>query len=430
MKIIKNLIAIDLKDENEDYLFVNGINGMVDIVHKKEREIIENWRCADEIIIKDEFEQSIYDYLVSHQYIMDIDDEQTAKQNIIEKLKHLSDERSQNQRKACFVITYNCNFACPYCYEKEVETSPVISKSMVDKVFLDNPNIEYISFFGGEPFLNSNRDIIKYIISKAPDAKYSAITNGYYLLEYIDIFKSIDITSIQVTIDGTREAHNKSRCLINGSPTYDKIIDGIKICVENKIPIKIRMNISPENLANCLEEKKRIESTDWGKNVQFELQPLFQCSSSTSNDLYESLVDNDNEDGSTENQILKNLSPISDFLYNGTKLVPVLKTCDRDGLNRFYDPYGNVYNCILAVGQKHKSIGQYYPELSLKEKSFLTRDITTIEKCKNCANSLLCGGGCPNALYDTEDVFSPNCFNFLNDVNNTIPLVYKARMSS
>jgi uncharacterized protein len=429
MKIIKNLITIDLKDKSEDYLFVNGINGMIDIVHKKEREIIESWRDADEIIIKDEFEQSLYEYLLSHQYIMNTDDEQIAKQNIIEKLKCKSEDRTQNQRMACFVITYNCNFACPYCYEKEVGTSPVISKAMVDKVFLDNPNIEHISFFGGEPFINTNREIIKYIISKAPNAKYSAISNGYYLLEYIDILKSIDIINIQVTIDGSKEVHNKSRCLLNGSPTYDKIMDGIKACVENKIPIKIRMNVSPENLSNCLEEKKRIESTDWGKDVQFELQPLFQCNSSTTKDLYESLMVNDNEDGSTENQILKKLSPISDFLYNGTKLVPVLKTCDRDGLSRFYDPYGNIYNCILAVGQKQKSIGQYYPELSLKKKSFLTRDITTIEKCKSCANSLLCGGGCPNALDDTEDVFTPNCFNFLYDINNTIPLVYKARIS-
>jgi len=43
MRIIKNLISIDLKNENSDYLFVNGINGSADIVHKKEREIVENW---------------------------------------------------------------------------------------------------------------------------------------------------------------------------------------------------------------------------------------------------------------------------------------------------------------------------------------------------------------------------------------------------
>jgi len=429
MKMIDNLISINLKDENMDYIFINAVNGFVDIVHKKEREIIENWRKAEDIIIRDDFEKSLYEYLVSRQYIIDAGEEQKIKQNLIDRLKHISDERAQNQCIAWFVLTYNCNFACPYCYEKGVEASPIISKDMVDKVFLDNPNIEHIAFFGGEPFLNNNREIIKYIISKAPNAKYSAITNGYNLIEYIDILKSIDVSDIQVTLDGKREAHNKSRCLRDGSPTYDKIINGIKLCVENSIPIKIRMNVSQENLSGCLEEKKSIESSEWGKKVQFELQPLFQCSSTVANDLYKSLFANDNEENSTENQILKKLSPISDFLYNGKKLIPTLKTCDRDGRNRFYDPYGNIYNCILAVGQTSKSIGQYYPEFLLKEKSFHTRDITKIEKCKNCANSLLCGGGCPNSLPEEIDVFTPNCYGFLNDINNTVPLVYKMRRS-
>ncbi len=427
MKIIKNLIMINLKNENMDYLFVNGINGVVDLVHKKEREIIENWLQVDEIIIRNEFEKSLYEYLVSRQYIMSENDENKAKQNLIDRLKVIYNERAKEQCIAWFVLTYNCNFSCPYCYEKEIEFSPTISKSMVDKVFLDNPNIKSIGLFGGEPLLNSNREIIKYIINKAPNAKYTIITNGYHLSEYMDIIKNIEIEVIQVTLDGTKETHNTTRCLLNGKPTYDKIIDGIKECIDNKITVKIRMNVSNENLENCLEEKKRIECTEWGKNLQFELQPLFQCNSLIKKDLYKSLVKNDNEMGSKNNQILKNLSPISDFLYNNKKLIPILKMCDRDGRNRFYDPYGNIYNCILAVGQVHKSIGQYYPSLILKEKSFHTRDITIIEKCKDCANSFICGGGCPNIFPKDVDVFTPNCYSFLNDINNIVPLVYKMR---
>jgi uncharacterized protein len=427
MRVIKNLISIDLKNENSDYLFVNGINGSADIIHKKEREIVENWQKSDKIIVKNEFEKSLYDYMSSRQYIMNEEDEQKSKQNVINRLKKTFEERVQNQRIAWFVLTYSCNFACPYCYEKDVEGSPIISKDMVDKIFSSNPNIEYIGFFGGEPLLNNNMEIIKYIISKAPNAKYSAITNGYNLVDYMEILKSIDVLNIQVTLDGAKDLHNKTRCLRNGLPSYDRIIDGVKKCIENEIPIKIRMNISPENIENCLEEKRRIESTEWGKNVEFELQPLFQCSSSVKTELHQSLFDNDTNEKSIKNQIYKKLSPISDFLYNGKKLRPILKNCDRDGQSRFYDPYGNIYNCILAVGKAHKSIGQYYPEFLLKEKSYHTRDITTIETCKNCANSLLCGGGCPNALPEEIDVFSPNCYSFLNDISDMVPLVDKIR---
>lgn len=427
MQIIKNLVTIDLKNENMDYLFVNGLNGHVSLVRKKEREIIEEWRQTDEIIVKNEFEKSLYENLLSCQYIMETDQEKTVKQNLIDKLKKTYNERVQNQYLAWFVLTYNCNFTCPYCYEKEIEASPTISKTMVDKVFIDNPNIRAIGLFGGEPLLINNRDIIEYIISKAPNAEYIIVTNGYNLIEYIDLLKAIKVSVVQVTIDGSKESHDLTRCLRNGKPTYDKIIDGIKACVDNKIQVKIRMNVSSENLSNCLEEKKRIEYTEWGKQVQFELQPLFQCSSSTINDLSNFLFDNDTIETSTQNQMLKKLLPISDFLYNDNKLIPTLKMCDRDGRKRFYDPYGNIYNCILAVGQVQKSIGQYYPEFILKDRSFHTRDITTIEKCKNCANSLLCGGGCPNGLSKDVDVFTPNCHSFLNDINHIVPLVYKIR---
>ena len=38
MRIIKNLITIDLKNEEMDYLFINGINGCVDVVQKKKEK--------------------------------------------------------------------------------------------------------------------------------------------------------------------------------------------------------------------------------------------------------------------------------------------------------------------------------------------------------------------------------------------------------
>ena len=49
-------------------------------------------------------------------------------------------------------------------------------------------------FYGGEPFLPCNMDIIKYIIQKAPNSTYAAITNGYCLDEFIDILKKVKVT--------------------------------------------------------------------------------------------------------------------------------------------------------------------------------------------------------------------------------------------
>ncbi len=430
MRIIDNLIIINLNNDKGDVLFVNGINGCVDIIHKREFEIIKRWKDAKTIIAVDDFEKGLIENLLRRQYILDLEEETTIKNNIIKKLKENYNLSSKNSKAAYFVLTYNCNFACPYCYEKGINDSKILTKEMVDKVFADNPDLEHIGLFGGEPFLLSNKGIIEYIFKKAPNLSYSAITNGYYLQEYISLLKSVNFLNIQVTLDGSEKKHNKTRMLRNGKPTYQKIIAGIRNCIENNIHITIRMNISPENIEDCLNEKAQIESTEWGHKVAFELQPLFQCQSDIRANLYCSLFENDLDAKNISNDMLRKLMPISNFLYNGTKLRPILKSCDREGQYKYYDANGDIYNCILAVGNKNKSIGTFYPDLVLKKDSFVTRDITTIEECKKCPNSLLCGGGCPNGLTNFENIYTPNCYSFYNDLKYTVPLVYKYKYGS
>lgn len=426
MRLINNLIIVDLKNPHGEFLLINGLYGYVDVIQKEEYCMIRDW-IQKKVFTVDDFNRELIEKLTKRKYIMDIKEENEQKERLISHLKEKMNKAKGKHNSACFVITYGCNFACPYCYEKDIKNSKIITKEMVDKVFALNGKLEYVSLFGGEPLLPSNRDIIEYIMQKAPNASYSAITNGYFLHEFFDLFKKVKVSNIQVTLDGTESKHNKTRQLVNGAPTYKKIIAGIQEYVQNDIPITIRMNVSPDNLADCVEEKLVLENTDWGKKVNFELQPLFQCTRHIQEAIYQNLFINDNVKGTTPNRILKKLLPISDFLYNGTRLKPILKACDRDGQTRFYDALGDIYNCILAVGDKRKSIGRYYPTFHLKEKSFDTRDITTIEKCTTCKYALFCGGGCPNGLSPDVDVYTPNCENFFYDLKYIVPVAYKYR---
>ena len=147
---------------------------------------------------------------------------------------------------------------------------------MIDKVFEINPDLKRIGFFGGEPFLPENRGLVEYILRKAPNANFYAITNGFYLENYMDLLQSVRFSNIQITLDGTENNHNKTRFEIKGQPTYDKILSGIQKCLSADIPVTIRMNLSSENFEDLLREKSIIESTDWGRKAKFEIQPLFQ----------------------------------------------------------------------------------------------------------------------------------------------------------
>lgn len=143
-------------------------------------------------------------------------------------------------------------------------------------------NIQNIGLYGGEPFLPHTRSVIKHIVSRAPSTKYSATTNGYYLTEFLDILNSVEVSQITVTLDGTKEIHNKTRILRDGRPTYERILQGVELSLQSNKRIKIRMNISPENVNDCMNLREELiikYSTYYNSgNLTFELQSLFQLS--------------------------------------------------------------------------------------------------------------------------------------------------------
>ena len=63
-------------------------------------------------------------------------------------------------------------------------------------------------FYGGEQLLPETKPIIEYVIKKKPNARYSLITNGYHIVDFIDILKNIVISNIMITIlDGPKRKY-------------------------------------------------------------------------------------------------------------------------------------------------------------------------------------------------------------------------------
>ncbi len=422
-RVNKRVIIIDLKDDRGRYLLVNSLNGLADIIHKEQYTMLMRWKEEREIVVETSQEQLFFEELKQRQYILDEVEERVLEDKLLTRLKQQYNDRVADCRCAVFVLTYGCNFMCPYCYENRACDTKVMTPEMVDTVFsLHNDKLEHIQLFGGEPLLPQNRRIIEYIVNKAPEAQYSIITNGYYVDKYLELLKSVRVSNVQITIDGTQKTHDATRILKNGQGTYEKILANIELLVHNNLPVTVRMNVSKDNIEEIYTEIDCIKEYEWGKNVKFEMQPLFQMDTKEKNVIYEEFLKREKE--GYRNEILNNLSIIADFLYNDKRMYPVLKTCDRETTGRYYDANGDMYSCILAVGNSEKAIGKYYPALQMKEKSFATRDITTIEACKKCSNAFLCGGGCPNALPENLDLYSPNCTNFFENSECIIPYVY------
>ena len=86
---------------------------------------------------------------------------------------------------------------------------------------------------------------------------------------------------------------------------------------------------------------------------------------------------------------------------------------------------GDIYSCVRSVGDKRFSVGTYFPKVTEKDASLLTRSIVTIPECRDCNLALICGGGCGYAVAaDDGSVNHPNCSNIYKELRVVIPKIY------
>ncbi len=440
MKIINNII--DVKGDDGNNFLIHPYYGEIYVIPDQEFNLLSKWKQITEITAENETESKFLEQLRTMKMTVETDEEENRMmESVLNKCRAHHNKLQKNINNAVFVLTYGCNFACPYCYEHANNdyTTKTMTKEMVDRVFdMYNNHIESVGLYGGEPLLPQNKEIIEYIISKAPDSSYSITTNGYHLIDFIDIIKKLNISNIQITLDGPRELHNKTRILKQGNSggTYDRIIQGIERLFDIKKRVKIRMNISENNQESC--ERLRDDfiarykkQFDQGLLI-FELQPIFQLNYKTRDKLNEQILYNHakRHDIHNYNTMSISVSPILNaFVSPNRKFIPKYAFCDGEVNRRFFDAEGDIYSCILSLKNKVASIGTYYPNISYKDKSLVTRNVETIEQCKQCKLKFFCGGGCGNAIIEKdEDVLNPNCF-IKNEVYNVLPKLFKQRIA-
>ena len=164
--------------------------------------------------------------------------------------------------------TMDCNFACPYCYENRrkgkmsKEVQDALIKYVEETVTSGVTNID-ISWYGGEPLLcvdiveSLSKRLTKVANDNKCNLKMHMVTNGYLLnSEIVELLDEIGITKLQITIDGLKEHHDKSRPLRDGRGTYDKIIENLSLFEESPIAVVIRMNVDNNNFVDFARLKE------------------------------------------------------------------------------------------------------------------------------------------------------------------------------
>lgn len=186
--------------------------------------------------------------------------------------------------------TYQCNLRCWYCTQNHEdlfisrETVNRI-KSLIKKIMDDDEIKNFIlSWFGGEPILcyDTVVELTTYAKNECEKAGKNFgcdITTNSTLLDHARINEliALGVNSFQITIDGTKEVHDKIKRLEKGS-AYEKALENIEIIALAGVSCNVRFNYTKKNLnpEGIISDLKSHLSTEALKNCNFLLYKVWQ----------------------------------------------------------------------------------------------------------------------------------------------------------
>lgn len=255
MKLSKYVITTDSID-NKYKLLYNKKNGYFIRYDKKIFKNIDDFTSHKEI----ELFLQTKDFYHSNEEFMQI---KKRKNDLLE---------SKGLLNLIIKITKDCNLRCSYCYETfekkymDKYQADKLTKFIKKYITQHNINTVVLSWFGGEPTLNI--DIINYILGNIKDfikdnnvtLISSIVTNGYNLDTFtFNKLLELGISQFQITVDGSKEMHDKNRFTKEGTGSFDIILKNLTNILNsnNNFSVTLRLNVNNTFFENLDSIKKR-----------------------------------------------------------------------------------------------------------------------------------------------------------------------------
>lgn len=319
-------------------------------------------------------------------------------------INNMNNVRYDSRRLGIFIsLTPSCNLNCVYCYQdarKEInECNRFLSQTNWGKIYnflqksIDEKKLESITIFlfGGEPMLKSSvlENYIKDLRKLQTKVVIVLITNGTLFNKDNIEFYCKNIDSMQITIDGISETHDRMKPYKDGRGSFCDIIENIKLLVDNNVQeLMLRVNLNKETLTSVYKLVDYMCEEGINKNITaVKFAPIFL----TQNEIKScNTIDN------------SNLTPeeLGDlYLYSARKGLKTYKDLDgglcvgkvQSGLT--IDENLNIYSCPGVLYQDVSGILEDNNIVIKSEKwyQFLNDDSQCIRTCKYAP---ICFGGC------------------------------------
>ena len=307
--------------------------------------------------------------------------------------------------------TLGCNLKCGYCFEKDKKFIDI--KEDEDSIFdFIRNNIEHkeylsISWFGGEPLLNlkSIETLSKKIIPLCTfhGLSYSAdiTTNGVYMTEKnAKCLQKLLVSSVQITMDGDQELHDKMRPTLNDKGSYEDVLKGLVVSSQY-FQTLLRINLNEKNIDSV--ERLLYTLADLKLfNIQLGFAPIVSDEGTEKDSESLFTIESFSKVEVYLSQVAKKLGfSISAKLSQNREKV----SCQVLNPNYYIiEPNGYINKCVDFIGMPMHSIAQLNRgrlQASQNEMIWKAYDIFTLyqaeedDDCNVCKYLPLCLGGCP-----------------------------------
>lgn len=337
---------------------------------------------------------------------------------------------ANNTARITIMPTLECNFNCWYCYEvhskghmKQEDLNAVIS--FCEKIILNkNINTFVLDWFGGEPLLYFKQ--IVYPISKKiqkicqdNNIKFlnSITTNGFFInYSILGDIREIGLQSFQITLDGAKQFHDKTRYFGKNKGSYDRIVNNIvMLCREIKdINMTLRINYTPANL-NTIDLIVDSFPIDVRNKIFIEPQLVWQFK----------------DDINPISNIIKDKMESfrnAGFMTRGTSIPCFSNWCYAESMNQFVINYNlDVYKCTARNFDSNHSIGKidlggnFNP--NHKFYRYYTNSYFENEECLKCNLLPSCTGMCIQKKIEGTTPKCPKNNIYLSIVNSIVSII-------
>jgi uncharacterized protein len=324
-------------------------------------------------------------------------------------------------------LTNQCNLSCQYCYEfgEDKVATPEGKPKFMDYDtarasidFLMASSIGrrsvHVTFFGGETLMNFPllKRVVEYATAQAADLgraiDFSLTTNATLLTPAIIEYLAANRIGVTVSIDGSRESHDKLRVFANGRGSYDVIEPRVRALLrEHRTrPIAARVTLTSQAM-DVLGTYRHLKHDLGFREVGFapvttspnRLYSINECGLDSVLDQFRTLA------GEYLDCALRGehhgFSNVSDTLAEIHQGVSKSHPCGAALGLAGVGPSGDVSPCHRFVDSDAHRIGHVASGIDrARQADFLARGhIHSKTACSRCWARPLCAGGCHHEAY-------------------------------